>query len=94
MKNIKKENLRQLLEIIPNKPAQRILHFCANDDTLIEHLSTYTKEKAYEYQILCASRLCFDKNQDKYKNISHISILNFPPSSSLKKDFKRRKPYI
>jgi len=78
MKNIEKESLVQLLEIIPDKPAQRLLHFCSDDDTLSNYLSDYTQEKHYEYQLLCRDSISFDSMKEKYKAQDHVSILKFP----------------
>lgn len=78
MKTIEKESLAQLLDIIPDKPAQRLLHLCTDGDTLSDMLSTYIKQENYEYQLLCAEANAFDEMQNKYKELSHVSVMKFP----------------
>ena len=44
MKNLEKEEVAQLLQVIQKKPAQRIVHFCENTSILNESLATLCKE--------------------------------------------------
>jgi hypothetical protein len=78
MKNLEKNSLIQLLDIIPDKPAQRLLHFCDENDVLSDILASYTQEKTYEYQLLCCNSSSFEANKSKYAEQSHISLLKFP----------------
>ncbi len=53
MKNIEKDKLEKLLEIIPDYPALRIAHFSESGEMMTEILSNFCQKREYEYQINC-----------------------------------------
>ncbi len=77
MKNIEKDKLEKLLEIIPDSPALRIAHFSDSGEMMTEILSEYCQKREYEYQINCTKSSFYDAMSDKYKDIDAVKLLKF-----------------
>ena len=77
MKNLEKEEVAQLLQVIQRKPAQRIVHFCENTSVLNENLSVLCKEYTNEYYIYCTDATYFTKAAQTFSNQTHVHTVNF-----------------
>jgi len=77
MKNLEKDKLKTLLEIIGSNPSLQIAHFTQGGDILTDMLSSYCKTRDYLYQINTLDSLLYDKIHDKYKNIDTTTVKEF-----------------
>ncbi len=59
-------NIEQLISIIPDYPAQRIMHFVDEPSNLMELLSNLCLDREYEYQILCNDCEAMQSAKEKY----------------------------
>jgi len=78
MKNIEKEKLEQLLQIIPNHPMIRIAHFADSGLAMTEILSDFCQKKNYEYQINCTDPSFYTKAAEKYVGVDGVKVIEFP----------------
>ena len=51
MKNLEQKAIEQLLSIIPDHPATRIMHFSDGGEALSDSIISLCKEREYEYQL-------------------------------------------
>ena len=77
MKNIEKDKLEKLLEIIADAPALRIAHFSESGEIMTEILSDFCQKKGYEYQINCTNSSFFETISDKFKDINAVKPIKF-----------------
>jgi len=77
MKNIVPETVDQLLQIIHDKPGQRIIHFSEGNHILTKKLSELTQRYQSTYTLNCCSKVCYDKAKTKYADLSHMNIIHF-----------------
>ncbi len=77
MKPIEATKLFQLLQIIPDHPMIRIVHFADSGETLPEILSSFTAQKGYEYQINALDTAYFNLLQKHLQTAPHIKLVNF-----------------
>ena len=77
MKNIEKDKLKQLLEIIADAPALRIAHFSESGEIMTEVLSDFCQKKEYEYQINCTESSFFETMSDKFKDNNTVKPIKF-----------------
>ncbi len=77
MKNIEKDKLEKLLEIIPDSPALRIAHFSESGEMMTEIISNFCRKKEYEYQINCTNTSFFETISDNFKEIKEVKTLKF-----------------
>jgi len=77
MKPIEATKLSQLLQIIPEHPMIRILHFSDSGEILPEILSDFAAQKGYEYQINALNTPYFHMLQQHFPTAPHIKLLNF-----------------
>jgi len=77
MKNIEKDKLKKLLEIIADAPALRIAHFSESGEMMTEILSDFCQKKGYEYQINCTNSSFFETMSDKFKDINAVKPIKF-----------------
>ncbi len=77
MKNIEKEKLKKLLEIIPSTPALRIAHFAESGKMMTEVLSDFCQKKEYEYQINCTDHSFFDEMDANFKESKLVKPIKF-----------------
>ncbi len=77
MKNIERDKLKKLLEIISDSPALRIAHFSQSGEMMTEVLNDFCQKREYEYQINCTSPSFFDAMSLKYKETEGTKPINF-----------------
>ncbi len=77
MKNIVPETVDQLLQIIHDKPGQRIIHFSEGSHILTKKLSELTQRYQSTYTLNCCNEICYEKAQTKYTDLSHMNIVHF-----------------
>ena len=77
MKNIEKDKLEKLLEIIPDYPALRIAHFSESGEMMTEILSDFCQKREYEYQINCTDSSFFDAISNKFKDTKEVKPVKF-----------------
>jgi hypothetical protein len=77
MKNIDREKLTQLLEIIHPAPALRLAHFSDSGEEMISLLHHFSQEEGYEYQINLTQEDFFHKIAPLYKASSTTTPLHF-----------------
>ncbi len=77
MKNLEKEEVAQLLQVIQKKPAQRIVHFCESASALNEGLSTLCKSYSNDYYIYCTNSTYFTETTKTFETQSHVHTVNF-----------------
>ncbi len=53
MKNIERTSLEKLLQIVPDHPGIRLLHFAESGEEMPRILGDFVEKKGYEYQINC-----------------------------------------
>ncbi len=78
MKNLEKDQLQSLLDIIGSNPSHQIVHFTDSGDTFTEMLSAYCQQREYLYQINCTEKSFYEKMLEKFKDIETTAIFNFP----------------
>lgn len=69
--------VEQLLQILQSKPGQRIVHFSDTPHILSKSLVSFCELHESHYYLYCANETLYKKSIDKYKNQTHIHILNF-----------------
>ncbi len=77
MKTVEEDKLEQLLQIVQDKPGQRIVHFSDGSHILTKHLSEFCKTHESDYYLNCTKDACYDKSITKYKGQTHIKVSNF-----------------
>jgi len=78
MKNLEKEKLQTLLNIIGSNPSQRIVHFTDGGETLINALFDYCSPKEYLYQINCTNSTSFKNISEKFDERNIAKVRDFP----------------
>jgi hypothetical protein len=78
MKNLEKEKLQTLLEIIGSDPSQRIVHFTDGGKTFIDTLFDYCFSKEYLYQINCTDSTSFENISEKFKESTIAKVRKLP----------------
>jgi len=78
MKNLEKDKLETLLEIIGTNPSLRIAHFTQGEDGLTEALYDYCEAEGYEYQINCTDNSSTEMLSKKYKESSKTEVRALP----------------
>ncbi len=66
MKNLETKAINQLLAILPNHPAIRIMHFCDGGEAFCLALKTMCQEREYEYQLNIVDADFYEKAQELY----------------------------
>ena len=77
MKILEQDKIEQLLQIIQNKPAQRIVHFSDGNMELSDALLTLTKNYESEYHLNCVDENFYRNSLIKYETSPHIGVTNF-----------------
>jgi len=78
MKNLEKDKLETLLQIIGTNPSLQIAHFTQGEDTLIEALHDYCKTEGYHYQLNCINHGSFETLHEKYKEDTITKVRALP----------------
>ena len=76
MKNLEKEKLKTLLNIIGSNPSQRIAHFTDGGETFIDTLFDYCSPKEYLYQLNCTDSTSFQNISEKFKDSDTAKVRN------------------
>ena len=66
--------LDQLIQIIPDHPALRFMHFVDTTTPLIDRLATLTVSRDYEYQLLCLDATLSGSLSSQYTRNDGIKI--------------------
>jgi hypothetical protein len=69
-----------LLEIIPDHPAMRIMHFAARPDKLSDALGDLTRTREYEYRLLAFDADTADALSQRYAHMPHIKTKTVSPA--------------
>ena len=77
MKNLEKDKLKILLDIIGTNPFLRLAHFCTDGEILVDMLHDYCYSKEYLYQINCTNETFYEENIDKFKDLDTTVVRNF-----------------
>jgi len=78
MKNLEKDKLETLLQIIGTNPSLRIAHFTEGEDGLTEALHDYCEAEGYEYQINCTDDSSTAMLSQKYNESSETEVRALP----------------
>jgi uncharacterized protein (DUF2344 family) len=68
MKNLESKKIEQLLSIIPNHPAMRIMHISQSGTQLSDALVRLAIEREYEFLLNVNSDVFFEEIKDAYPN--------------------------
>ena len=66
MKNLESKKIEQLLSIIPNHPAMRIMHISQSGTQLSDALATLAIEREYEFLLNVNSDVFYEEIKDAY----------------------------
>jgi len=77
MKPIEEEKLKQLLQIIPDYPMIRIVHFADSGKTMPRTIGEFIEKKGYEYQINCLDTDYFETLQKTFDTQEGIKPVKF-----------------
>lgn len=77
MKTLEQDKVDQLLQIIQNKPGQRIVHFADEIDPLIQNLSDLCQKYQSNYYLYCTNNDLYDTAIQKYTEQPHRHIVKF-----------------
>jgi len=77
MKTPELDKVEQLLQIIQNKPGQRIVHFSDASPVLTKSLSDLCKQHDSDYHLYCTKDAFYDKCLAEYEGEEHIRITKF-----------------
>ena len=77
MKILEQDKIEQLLQIIQNKPAQRIVHFSDGSEELSDALLELTQNYKSQYHINCVDEIFYKDALIKYEILPHIEVTNF-----------------
>ena len=78
MKNLEKDKLETLLQIIGTNPSLQIAHFTQENDTLTEALHDYCQRQNYFYQLNCTNHDSFETFLEKYKEDTKTHVRELP----------------
>ncbi len=77
MKNLEKDQLEDLLEIIGANPSQQIIHFSDSGEMFTKILSEYCQKRDYLYQINCTDKLFYEQATELHKDENNTKVMNF-----------------
>ena len=77
MKNLEKDQLENLLDIIGSNPSQQIVHFSDNEEMFKKNLSEYCEKRDYLYQINCTDKLFYEQATELHKGEKNTKVMNF-----------------
>ena len=78
MKNLEKDKLKILLDIIGSNPALQIAHFVQSSEIIIDMLNEYCQKRDYQYQINVLENAFYEQISEKFKNTDTTQVKNFP----------------
>jgi len=74
MKQLEKKAIEQLLSIIPNHPAQRIMQISSGGKELTDNILELVKKEDYEFLLTITDENFYNSIKEKYDNESHCSV--------------------
>jgi len=77
MKNLEKNKLKTLLNIIGTNPSLHVAHFCTDGEILVDMLHDYCYPKEYLYQINSSNEIFYEENVEKFKDFKTTVVQNF-----------------
>jgi len=77
MKNIEKEQVDQLLQMIEDKPGQRIVHFSDEDHIITQQLSLLAAAYKSEYFLNCCTDVFYENSLRTYSEQPQMHIRKF-----------------
>jgi phospholipid N-methyltransferase len=78
MKNLEKDQVKILLNIIGSNPSLQIAHFTQSGETITDMLSEYCQARDYLYQINTIDLYFYEKMSEKFRNIDTTVVKQFP----------------
>ncbi len=78
MKNLEKNKLETLLQIMGSNPSLRISHFTDNGTQLVEAIHNYCLPKEYQYQVNCIEHDFYNTLVKEYENAKLTKVKEFP----------------
>ena len=80
MKNLEKEQLETLLEIIGSNfmPSLQIGHFSEGGEMIIDMLKEYCEKREYDYHLHCTNGEFYEEISECFKGERGVIIKNFP----------------
>jgi len=78
MKNLEKDQVKILLNIIGSNPSLQIAHFTQSGETIIDMLDAYCRSRDYFYQINAIDPYFYEKMSERFKNTDGTVVKKFP----------------
>ena len=78
MKNLEKDQVKILLNIIGSNPSLQIAHFAQHGEILTEMLNDYCQEREYLYQINALDSSFYEKMSEKFSHSDTTLVKLFP----------------
>jgi len=78
MKNLEKDQVKILLDIIGSNPSLQIAHFAQSGETLTEMLNDYCQTRDYLYQINAVEADFYEKMSERFGNTDTTVVKRFP----------------
>ena len=77
MKDLEKDQVKILLDIIGSNPSLQIAHFAQSGETITEMLSYYCHSRDYLYQINAVDADFYEKMSEKFKHTDTTVVKHF-----------------
>ena len=79
MKKLEQKSVYQLLAIIPNHPATRIMHFSDGGKPFCYAIKSFCKERTYEYQLNISNENFLNEIKEEYsvKGLSSTKLIQW-----------------
>ena len=77
MKNLEKDKLQSLLDIMGSNPSLQIAHFTQESNLLTQMLYEYCNKRDYLYQINCTDLTFYEEMSNRFKDEKKVQIRNF-----------------
>jgi len=77
MKPIEEDKLEQLLQVIEEKPGQRIVQFADRDHSIIQSIHNLCKQYDNQYYLNCTEDNLYEESLKRFTNQEHIRISKF-----------------
>ena len=77
MKNLEKNQLENLCEIIGSNPSQQVVHFADSGLMFTDVLSQYCQKREYLYQINCIDKTFYEEALAYHKDKTDAKVMHF-----------------
>ena len=77
MKNLEKDQLETLFDIIGDTPSYQIAHFSQGGELFTKTLSEYCQKRDYLYQINCTDKLFYEQATELHKDEKNTKVMLF-----------------